>query len=415
MRTRVLVLTAALGLAAFAASKPDSAATTPPEETPSEDVTQTRRAELQPKIEEFLNKIAPPGTEAGLPRWDHGFCPQITGITADQAETIRTTVLEVGRTAGVPLAGEHCSPNLFIVVTPDPQKLLHDFEESNPAFASGAAPTESVREFAARSGQVKVWYNTSTKAAYVPAPLIAQYFPVTMPIISQAYVIVDAARLTGVSPQQLADYVAMVSLVALKPSPQSADTQSILTLFDGPPHTALTGMTDWDRALLKSLYGTGHPGQQRDQLASDMVAQLVPDPIANIVITAKQEKLSKLERQLDQAEYDFYTAYNKVNTEPEYGMNCSVDTGPRGLHAGASPRHQCTPQYVLTAIWNSSGWAPHWGETIYAKTPVYRKHVLEVVEAHPELIKMLEDYVTLTNHYLTVRKEKFERSWIVFD
>lgn len=121
MRMQLLLVTAACGLTACAATRPDPMATAQPEA-----VRQARRAEVQPKVEEFINEVAAPETEAGLPRWHQQVCPQVTGISADQGEFVLATISEAGRTAGAPLAGEHCGPNLFVFMTSEPQKLIHE-------------------------------------------------------------------------------------------------------------------------------------------------------------------------------------------------------------------------------------------------------------------------------------------------
>lgn len=65
-------------------------------------------------------------------------------------------------------------------------------------------------------------------------------------------IVVDATMLTGTSWQQLADYLAFVSLAQINPeaNPQSFD--SILNLFTNP--AAYSGLTDWDETYLQSLY-----------------------------------------------------------------------------------------------------------------------------------------------------------------
>ena len=55
------------------------------------------------------------------------------------------------------------------------------------------------------------------------------------------------------------------------------DIPSILRLFDGTPEAAPAGMSDWDRAFLKSLYGSrGGSRLQHSQVALSMVREMVP-------------------------------------------------------------------------------------------------------------------------------------------
>jgi hypothetical protein len=65
-------------------------------------------------------------------------------------------------------------------------------------------------------------------------------------------IIVDATKLTGTTWQQLADYLAVVSLAQIDPKADLADFDSILNLFSNP--AAYSGLTDWDRSYLHALY-----------------------------------------------------------------------------------------------------------------------------------------------------------------
>jgi len=91
------------------------------------------------------------------------------------------------------------------------------------------------------------------------------------------FVIADQARLHGMTMGQFADYVAMVGLAKLKPDARLGDAPTILTLFNGAPEAAPTGMTDWDQTFLKSLYVTEQISkQQRGQIARQMVRDIAP-------------------------------------------------------------------------------------------------------------------------------------------
>ena len=69
-------------------------------------------------------------------------------------------------------------------------------------------------------------------------------------------VVVDANKARGVTYQALSDYLAMVSLAQLNPNVNASQVSSVLNIFNDleagrPP---ATGITDWDRSFLKSLY-----------------------------------------------------------------------------------------------------------------------------------------------------------------
>jgi hypothetical protein len=414
MRNALLMLAAAVALGACAATGPSQTST-----GLSAADRAARRAELAPQVEGFVNEIAAPGNEAGMARWNREVCPQVPGLSKEQGEFVLARISEVARAAGVPLAGESCRPNLFIFVTDQPQQLLDAMEAQKFAFVFGMnARADVIRQFIDTPQPVRVWYNTITEIVRSPVPIDAQDLIVTAPVISRAFVIVDRAHLQQVSDGQLADYVAMVGLAEVKPAAHVGNVQTVLSLFDVPPQAALPGMTDWDRAFLKSLYETEQSGEQRGELASTMVREIVPEPLEQVIIAARKERLSKLHQKIEESEDAFYKAYNKENTEAEYQVNCRKRP-PTGSHID---QHVCTPAFVDRAYEDEAGaflggYAPPPPPMalIAEKIPAYEKHVREVIAKNPKLIAALRDYDALNKHYEAVRKAKFKGRWIVWD
>jgi hypothetical protein len=70
--------------------------------------------------------------------------------------------------------------------------------------------------------------------------------------IFRTVVILDIDQIRGISAQQLADYVAMVTLAQIDPEADTSRYASILNLFDAPESAA--GLTEWDQAYLHGLY-----------------------------------------------------------------------------------------------------------------------------------------------------------------
>jgi hypothetical protein len=83
-------------------------------------------------------------------------------------------------------------------------------------------------------------------------------------------VIVDWTQVQGVTYEQLGDYAGMAGLADIKPNAQLGDVPTILSLFNGTPQPALAGLSDWDRAFLKSLYTTDQVSRlQRSDIADE--------------------------------------------------------------------------------------------------------------------------------------------------
>ncbi len=263
-------------------------------------VTAQRTKELARKVRRFVNQIAvPENGQAGLARWQAPpACPLVAGLSQRDGEFVLERLSEIGREADVPLAGEHCRPNLYILVTPRPENLLREMEKRNRPFTFGyvsyrtETPTSVVDEFIKTPRAVRVWYNpvemTSDGLPLMCSatglcvdrdtrnPMRGRLLFDTKWMFSRVFVIVDGTRLKGMKLGQLADYVTMVGFARLKPDARLGDAPTILKLFDGPPQAAPDGMTDWDRGFLKSLYVTEQrTTQQRNHIARDMVRDIV--------------------------------------------------------------------------------------------------------------------------------------------
>ena len=260
-----------------------------------------QRADLAPRISKFVNQIAVPenGGVGGLVLWaTPPVCPLVSGLPHSEGEFILERVSEVARLAKVPLAGEHCRPNLYILVSLKPEDLLRGMEKRNRSFTFGQDVTDStpsptpasvVDEFITTPRAVRVWYNSVFRTPEGLPPSICYGHPCNpnslgslvrldlVRTISTVFVVVDQRRLTGVSRGQLADYVGMVGLAKLRPGARLGDAQTILKLFDGAPQAAPTALTEWDQAFLKSLYATEQASrQQRGEIALQMVREIVP-------------------------------------------------------------------------------------------------------------------------------------------
>ena len=302
-----------------------ASASTPTTETSSRKVPQevtvtARRAKLELKVRTFVDEISTMQQGAGgshwagegLARWRAPVCPSVTGLPRQAGEFVLERFSDIGRSAGVPLAGEHCRPNLFVFLTGNPQRLLKAMARRNRAVTFGKASPLAIDDFIATDQAVKVWYDTdpatpdnATVARGGPNPSVTDRVGTGAGALAQApgdvapmtsdwerashltatlvwtfsyvYVIVDRTRMHAVTLGQLADYVGMLGLAELKPSARFGDAPTILKLFGAAPQEAPAGMTDWDRAYLKSLYATEQSSNvQRALITQAMLREIVP-------------------------------------------------------------------------------------------------------------------------------------------
>jgi hypothetical protein len=275
MRSRLMMLLVGLGAIACATAGP---AATPG--TQSQATDDSRRAELYPKVSKYLSDavalepayLSPQlhyPTEGVLIGWRDKVCPRLTGLPRQDGVLVLTRVLAVARAAGVRMGDKHCSPNLYIFVTSQPEELVKGLEKQNSyeMFGPRGVPY-LLDQFVDTPRPVRVWYNIYGRRG-------------PMATFTRVIVIVNETRLQGVKPGQLADFIAMVGLAEIKPGADLGNAPSILKLFDGGPETAPAGMSDWDQAFLKSLYSNSRaiPWKRQlgttDRLTLSMVSEIV--------------------------------------------------------------------------------------------------------------------------------------------
>jgi hypothetical protein len=297
--------TLALFAMAFGAAAAEQSAA-PKSDALQEVTVSARRIELEKRVSKFVYQIAATENGAeGLARWKApAVCPLVSGLPLKDGEFILERLSEIARTAGVPLADkENCHPNLYVLVTDQPEELLRGMEQRNRGFTFGYddssyPPTETqayvVDQFIKTARPVRVWYNSTEKDIWGNPPSYCKFDGILVRcspgiaggshivlsatwVISSAFVIVDQHRLHEVTLGQLADYVAMEGFAKLKPGARLDDAPTILKLFDGAPQAAPAAMTQWDQTFLKSLYSTEQIVKtQRGQIARSMMRTLTP-------------------------------------------------------------------------------------------------------------------------------------------
>jgi hypothetical protein len=318
IRASIPLLIAAIGFCASGEASAQTSAQQPPSAEQKPEVV-IRGHDLAKKVTAFVYHVTDfqLGDPArGLARWQDPVCPLVSGLPREQGEYILGRVSDVAQAAGVPLAGAHCHANLLILVTNHPQPFLRDLNNRHHTEVFGGAQPSIVEDFIATPRPVRTWYNTVERTAD-GLPMLAMSFPgvsqsksvavkggtvdtavrpnmddgqstntwaeashLTLNVVlalNKVFVIIDPTRFKGVALGQLADYVAMAGLAQIKLDSPVGEVPSILTLFDRGPQAAESGMTDWDRAFLKSIYSTEQRSiLQRSEIAVHMVHAMAP-------------------------------------------------------------------------------------------------------------------------------------------
>lgn len=254
-----------------------------------EEVVVTRRSQQEQRKAEsdFVRQHSAPTRRGRLARWNNEVCPGVVGWPHAQASFVTERIAQEARAVGLEVGRPGCKPDILILVTSDGDRAAREVREkfrklfvhplARSLYAGGGG--QSVDEFVAISRPVRWWHLSEFKGSdgrpmamvnlsdLVPgAPDVAVRFLENATAsrlassvredIARAFIIVDTSRLKGVTYEELASYLAMVSLAQLNPDPERSPLPTILTLFTDPdaatsrPET----LSDWDRAFLKGLY-----------------------------------------------------------------------------------------------------------------------------------------------------------------
>jgi hypothetical protein len=311
MRARTTVLGLVSAAAAFAAARVIAQEPAPPAEGEpppgiEEVVVRGQRMseiddELKIYIQEFIGEVVstPPGR--GYARWNRRVCIGVHNLQNDAAhyivDRISLLAVEVGLEVGEP----GCTPDVIIIFATEARNVATYMVENHfllfrPGVGVGdmTLTREDLDEFAASERAVRWWHvslpvdaRTGQTAIRLPGgdgrtPTIAVAGPSRIHSgirddLQHVIVVVDATKLTGTTWQQLADYLAVVSLAQIDPDASPAAFDSILNLFTNP--AAYSGLTDWDRSYVRALYQFDQERVSSMQTV-DLVGKMLRDPEA---------------------------------------------------------------------------------------------------------------------------------------
>ena len=237
---------------------------------------------LDTLIRSFVNEVAAPNNRRGIARWDDRICIGVANLRAEPAQYIVDRVSTVAADLGITPGEPGCPPNVIIIASDDPDGLARQLtEERRRAFRMGGSGMDrgrgALEAFVASDAPVRWWQvsmpanaDTGQRAVRIPgecrdpclhvddfAPSISVFAASRLSTqivdyIFRAVVILDIDQISGLSGQQLADYVAMVTLAQIDPDADTSRYASILNVFEAP--ASADGLTEWDKAYLRGLY-----------------------------------------------------------------------------------------------------------------------------------------------------------------
>lgn len=237
-----------------------------------------------------------PGSRAHqLSRWKIAVCPQTGGLSPQFNAFVSARVVEVASAVAAPASKDPaCDPNLLIIFTTQPQKLLDNIRKDHPQML-GFHYAAQVKRLATFTRPIQAWHLTATRDFQggvhrdfeFQRPMSGQAGSrLTARISSEfvgALVVVDTTRIAGQRIGAVADQVAMLSLA--RPSPQATCTElpSILDALNDACQSSLgvDAITPYDTAYLRSLYSVdpeGNLDMQQSKMASRIAREVrAPD------------------------------------------------------------------------------------------------------------------------------------------
>lgn len=270
-----------LGLLAALQTAP-AAATPVQDETRVGDIVVNGRP-LDDLVGDFVSEISRPASRRGLARWSRAVCVGVVNLPATHAQFMADRISQVAAEVGLEPGEPGCSPRVVIIATDDGPGLATSLVGgAGVNFNLGSHQTDAgsraLRDFQTSDRAVRWWHTslpvdseTGQAAIRLPGQTGPDGQP-SAPVINvfaasrlnsqirddlvRVVIVIDVDKLEGTSFEQLADYVALISLAQIDADAQTQGYDTIMNLFNGSG--APGGLTGWDLGYLQALYST-HP------------------------------------------------------------------------------------------------------------------------------------------------------------
>jgi hypothetical protein len=237
-----------------------------------------KQSEIKSQISKFVAGAVFTYLNDSLERWDTPICPLVAGLPREGGEFVLARLSEIARDSHAPLGPEHCRPNLYVVITDDPDFLLEKWSSRDPHLFNTCNGMGYVRDFLHSKRPVRAYYNArfaSGSGEQNFSALALQGLRLdpsfggcvgsgaagtrlrfgAVQQLTSVIVVVDSRYTTNLNMGQLADYVAMVGLAQIRLDRDTGSAPTILHVFQGTD-PQVQGLSPWDRAFLYGLYTT---------------------------------------------------------------------------------------------------------------------------------------------------------------
>jgi hypothetical protein len=256
-------------------------------------VVTARPAPETKAIEAFVATVADETGSKRLGRWDRKVCPGVMGVRPQYAQMlidrIAASAVEIGLEVGEP----GCKPNMLILGTAESDKLTKELVKEYPdAFAKYddgiRASKKSFEAFMASKAPVRWWHVTRrttadgqqySKGDQVRVREVGRLRTGSREDFDRVIIVMDVTRMGRLRSSSLADYIAMVALAQVDPKAEITGVSSVLNLFTDRAAGVepVAGMTEWDKADLKGLYGATRDARRGADQQEDFTRSMDKD------------------------------------------------------------------------------------------------------------------------------------------
>jgi hypothetical protein len=244
-------------------------------------------------IEAFVATVADETGNRRLGRWDRKVCPGVMGFRPYYGQLILDRIASAALEIGLEVGKPGCKPNMIIFGTADSDALTRDLVKDYPsAFAKyddGIRATRtSFDAFMASKAPVRWWHVTRRTTAdgqqynrgdQVRVRQVGRLNSGTRDDFDRVIIVMDVTRMGKLRMTSLADYIAMIGLAQVDPDANPAGVSSVLNLFADREAGVepVPGMTEWDKAYLKGLYGAKRSARRGVDQEEDITRSMVKD------------------------------------------------------------------------------------------------------------------------------------------
>lgn len=260
--------------------------------SPPSEIIVTGTHDREEQVRDFVGTLTP-ARGGSIPFFIDAACPKVTGLGPRQKAAVVTRLRMVAQTAGIPVAGVNCVPNVFVIVTPDKRAFIDLLARKQPDSFGLMSPRE-IGRLARTPGPAVAWQlegpvtKTGTPLRFDES-IGAYVNPTSEPAsrlnahgrrgFDAAALVVETGSLDGITLIQLADYAAMRLFAKLDLSRLPDRVPStILTVLTTPMGSSMPiTLSKWDLGFLRGLYTVTPglaPSSQRSQIAEKVMREL---------------------------------------------------------------------------------------------------------------------------------------------